>query len=283
LEVVAGLYRINIMEILNTLEQSFYTALPAQWGSNFKTLLETHKHPLTRDFPLLNPFHVLLILLAYVISVPIGKAVMKNKKKFELKTFSMLHNTFLIILSSYMCIEVIRNALALNFSVFGNGVGTTEKELPLARILWIFYVSKIVEFIDTWIMILKKNDRQISFLHVYHHATIFPIWFLVLAFAPGGDSYFSAAQNSFIHVLMYTYYLCASFGIQVPYKRYLTQAQMLQFFLNFVQAIYDIVMPSQYPKFLAYILFFYMITLLALFANFYVKNMGARRTEKKTN
>ena len=32
------------------------------------------------------------------------------------------------------------------------------------------------EFVDTLIMILKKNTRQISFLHVYHHAsTFFPV------------------------------------------------------------------------------------------------------------
>ena len=34
------------------------------------------------------------------------------------------------------------------------------------------------EFVDTLIMILKKNERQISFLHVYHHATtFFPCWY----------------------------------------------------------------------------------------------------------
>lgn len=35
------------------------------------------------------------------------------------------------------------------------------------------------EFTDTLIMILKKNERQISFLHVYHHATtFFPCWYV---------------------------------------------------------------------------------------------------------
>lgn len=29
------------------------------------------------------------------------------------------------------------------------------------------------EFTDTFIMVLKRNDRQITFLHLYHHATIF--------------------------------------------------------------------------------------------------------------
>ena len=47
----------------------------------------------------------------------------------------------------------------------------------LARVLWIHYLSKVYEFADTAIMVLKKNERQISFLHVYHHAsTFFPCW-----------------------------------------------------------------------------------------------------------
>ena len=36
-------------------------------------------------------------------------------------------------------------------------------------------------------MVLKKNDRQISFLHIYHHTTIFAIWWLVTYMAPGGE------------------------------------------------------------------------------------------------
>ena len=73
-------------------------------------------------------------------------------------------------------------------------------------------------------------------LHVYHHATISFIWWMITYTAPGGDAYFSAALNSFVvrtasgtpcsrlahhrlltcllprpwqHVLMYTYYLMA--------------------------------------------------------------------------
>jgi len=267
------------MEYVDTLEKTVLGALPPPVLSVYDEF-RSMRHPLTKDFPLMNPFHCLLILLAYVISVPIGKAIMKNRQRMELKTFSMFHNTFLILLSGYMCFECVRQPLLLGYSLFGNGVGTTEKDVPLANVLWLFYVSKIVEFIDTWIMILKKNDRQISFLHVYHHATIFPIWNIVVSLAPGGDSYFSAAQNSFIHVLMYSYYLAASFGIPVPWKKYLTQAQMLQFFLNFCQACYVITLPTQYPKILAWILFFYMITLLALFANFYFKNLANRRPQQ---
>ena len=50
---------------------------------------------------------------------------------------------------------------------------------------------------------------QVSFLHVYHHASISLIWWMITYSAPGGDAYFSAALNSFVHVLMYCYYFTA--------------------------------------------------------------------------
>lgn len=40
--------------------------------------------------------------------------------------------------------------------------------------------------------------EQVSVLHVYHHATISFIWWMITYTAPGGDAYFSAALNSFV-------------------------------------------------------------------------------------
>lgn len=36
-----------------------------------------------------------------------------------------------------------------------------------------FYISKIFDFADTVFIILGKKWNQLSFLHVYHHVTIF--------------------------------------------------------------------------------------------------------------
>jgi hypothetical protein len=151
----------------------------------------------------------------------------------------------------------------------------------LSKIIWIFYVSKIVEFADTWIMVLKKNNHQISFLHMYHHATIFPIWWWICFSFPGGDSYFSCAQNSFIHVIMYSYYLVRSFGINVPagIKFMVTKGQMTQFLLNLFQALYVMVFDTAYPKGPAYLLLVYMASLLLLFNNFRVKGEAAARQQ----
>lgn len=55
--------------------------------------------------------------------------------------------------------------------------------------------------------ILKKNFRQVSFLHVYHHAImVISIWIGIRYFA-GGESLWMPTINCMVHVFMYTYYL----------------------------------------------------------------------------
>ncbi len=38
--------------------------------------------------------------------------------------------------------------------------------------LFVYWISKFVELLDTVYMILRHKSRQISFLHVWHHSTI---------------------------------------------------------------------------------------------------------------
>jgi hypothetical protein len=44
---------------------------------------------------------------------------------------------------------------------------------PIGPLLWMFYISKVFDFMDTIFIILGKKWNQLSFLHVYHHVTIF--------------------------------------------------------------------------------------------------------------
>ncbi|CAG8730157.1 18319_t:CDS:2, partial [Acaulospora morrowiae] len=117
----------------------------------------------------------------------------------------------------------------------------SEKGFQMAKYTWIFYFSKIFEFMDTFIMVLKKNNHQITFLHIYHHCSVFIIWWWVIYVAPTGETYFSAALNSVVHVIMYGYYLSTTLSFPIRFiKRYITLMQMTQFVLNMVQATYDI-------------------------------------------
>lgn len=44
----------------------------------------------------------------------------------------------------------------------------------MARAVWLYYMCKITELLDTVFFVLRKKQNQISFLHVYHH-TLMPI------------------------------------------------------------------------------------------------------------
>jgi len=130
----------------------------------------TQGNPRVRDWPLMNPYHCLALILAYLAAIYTLVRIMKKQKEpMKLKWVATVHNIHLTLLSLYMCIECIRQAVTNNYSLWGNGVDDSPKGYGMARILWIFYVSKVVEFGDTIIMALKKNFHQITFLHVYHH------------------------------------------------------------------------------------------------------------------
>ena len=60
-------------------------------------------------------------------------------------------------------------------------------EVRVAGALWWFYFSKLLEFMDTFFFILRKKNGQISFLHVYHHATMFPLWWIGVKWVAGGQ------------------------------------------------------------------------------------------------
>ena len=238
-----------------------------------------------RDWPLMNPYHMAAVVVAYLVLIPALAFVMKQRAKpVNVRWFATLHNVNLTLLSLYMLVEVVRQAVMHRYSLFGNGVDHSAAGYGMARILWVFFVSKTLEFLDTVIMCLKQNYRQISFLHVYHHASIFVIWWVIVYFAPGGEAYFSAALNSAVHVVMYGYYLWSSYAPKLAegqrphalhparYKKYITTMQLTQFVCMFGQACYDLLVPNAYPRFCVWILFFYMMTMIALFANFFMQS-----------
>ncbi|KAJ3020207.1 hypothetical protein HKX48_001152 [Thoreauomyces humboldtii] len=264
-----------------------------QVSSYAQTWLSTSRSVHAQRLPLMDPFHVLIIIALYLVAVFGGKVLMKETEKFNAKGLMLYHNAFLLTLSGYMCVATLMEAYKQGYSVAGNYEDETKTGWPMAKLMWLFYVSKTVEFMDTIIMVLKKNDRQISFLHMYHHCSIFAVWWFVTFKAPTGESYFSAALNSFIHVVMYGYYFCMAVGIrQVSFvKLYITRLQLTQFCCMMGQSIYllwnhrygtskpEDTYPagrSPYPVDIAVLLFFYMWTMLGLFANFFVKE--ARRT-----
>lgn len=63
-------------------------------------------------------------------------------------------------------------------------------------------------------------------------------WFFVCRMPCCADTYFGAAANSAVHVLMYTYYLLKSFGQPCPWKQHITNIQMAQFIICALHSAY---------------------------------------------
>lgn len=252
---------------------------------NAATGVELASAPPTRGWPAVDsPMPMIVALAVYLSAVCFGSlwirvAALRPKKSREplpLRALVVVHNMFCLLLSVYMCSGIALQSIRLKYSVWGNAYKDNEKEM--AYFIYLFYISKLFELMDTIIMVLKRNVHQITVLHVYHHVSIAIIWWIIAHHAPGGDAYFSAAMNSAVHVIMYFYYLLSSIlrgreKLRQKYLfwgKYLTQIQMLQFGLNMVQAYYCIKTHAPYPRFLCKTLFYYMISLLLLFSNFYV-------------
>ena len=86
--------------------------------------------------------------------------------------------------------------------------------------------------------------------------------------------YYTVIVNSFIHLVMYYYYLKSSFGASPSWGKYLTQLQMLQFVTMNFQAIYLLYNNCDYPRKVTMAYLFYILSLLGLFMQFYLRKHG---------
>jgi hypothetical protein len=140
---------------------------------------------------------------------------------------------------------------------------------------YLFYFSKFVEMLDTVFFLWRGKVDQITFLHVFHHAAMPPSIWWGMKYAPGGIVYMFVVANSFIHVIMYTYYGLAAAGLYryLWWKNYLTLAQMLQFVVLIVHQgqIFVRSTPCDYPKIFPAAIIFYATVFLILFSNFYIQ------------
>ena len=148
-------------------------------------------------------------------------------------------------------------------------------ELVVASLCWWYYFCKFTEFLDTIFFVLRKKFDQITNLHVIHHS-IMPIavWWGV-KFTPGGHATFFGILNTFVHIVMYTYYLLAAMGPKYQkylwWKKHLTTVQMIQFVTVFIHTSQLFFIECNFPKVIAYIMCFNSIMFLSLFSNFYIQ------------
>ena len=103
----------------------------------------------------------------------------------------------------------------------------------MARGVYMYFLCKIIELLDTVFFVLRKKQRQISFLHLYHHAMMPICAWIGVRFVPGGHGTLLGVINAFIHIIMYAYYMLSAFGPHMQkylwWKKHLTSLQLVQF------------------------------------------------------
>lgn len=181
---------------------------------------------------IVNLLAIVGVYLATVLYV--GPKLMQNRKPLEIKNLIRAYNAAMILVNVYL----IRRAMSLvdNGRSFFNckGVELDQSRVDeIALLTELFLLSRLADFLDTLWFVLRKKQSHISFLHVFHHSYVPTVIYVATRWIPVVPNAMSFPFiNSAIHVVMYSYYLLATFPQMRPHlwwKRYLTALQMLQF------------------------------------------------------
>ena len=235
------------------------------------------------SYPLADGYSAFSIAFGYLAFVLVFSTVMKayGKKIGGLYGFKFAYNMIQVMLCSYMCIEAGVQAYKAGYTLRPCEPFNYENP-PIGFILYVFYISKILDFMDTFFIIAGQSWAQLSFLHVYHHFTIFLFYWLNLNVGFDGDVYLTIVLNGLIHTVMYTYYFVSLHTKEkIFWKPALTMSQMVQFVVMNVQAV-DLIYNDckSFPTNITWAYGYYIITLLILFAQFFIRDNFGKKKDK---
>lgn len=241
--------------------------------------------PRTQNWPLMSsPFPTLALCLGYVYLVKVlGPRLMENRKPFQLRHTLILYNFLQVIFSAWLFYECLMGGWWGSYSFRCQPVdhGTTGQAMRMVHACWWYYFSKFTEFFDTFFFVMRKKTSQVSTLHVIHHGCMpMSVWFGV-KFTPGGHSTFFGLLNTFVHIVMYTYYLFTALGPQFQkylwWKKYLTSLQMVQFVAIMVHAFQLLFIDCNYPKAFVWWIGMHAVMFFFLFNEFYQSTYKANK------
>mmetsp|Transcript_13433 Transcript_13433/g.20973 ORF Transcript_13433/g.20973 Transcript_13433/m.20973 type:complete len:393 (-) Transcript_13433:449-1627(-) len=184
-----------------------------------------------------------------------------------------LYNASNVIISSYIAIEVLQYKLRHKSAFMCNALNTDPDGQRLAWVFYLFFLQKLWEFMDTWFFLLRKSFRQVTFLHLFHHASINVVVGSILPFEFNGDMYLPILLNSAVHVLVYAHYLLTAFGLRSWWAPYLTALQLGQFSAILTQSLlaYFEGPACGAPDFVKILLIVYMGSMWVMFWVFFLQ------------
>ncbi|PWA33546.1 hypothetical protein CCH79_00007447, partial [Gambusia affinis] len=245
-----------------------------------------------------NPLPTLAISSSYLLFLWLGPKYMKNREPFQLRKTLIVYNFSMVFLNFFIFKELFMAARAAQYSYICQPVDYSDDPNEV-RCFYLHLpdsprvavgdrwqeLSGGIEYLDTVFFILRKKFNQVTFLHVYHHCTMFTLWWIGIKWVAGGQSFFGAHMNALIHVLMYLYYGLASCGPKIQkylwWKKYLTIIQMVQFHVTIGHTALSLYVNCDFPHWMHYSLICYAITFIVLFGNFYYQTYRRQQPARR--
>ncbi|KAG7302751.1 hypothetical protein JYU34_012713 [Plutella xylostella] len=191
----------------------------------------------------------------------IGPNVMKHRMPLELSSVLPVYNAVQVGLSAYLAYRILTH-------------------------IWFYFIAKVTELLDTVFIILRKKEKQVSFLHIYHHSLMMLGSWAFLKYAPSENVIFSGFLNCVVHVVMYSYYGLAALGPRVaPYlwwKKYITTFQIIQFVtlaVHFPASLLLTACPP--PRAVGVFITMNLLFFMYLFGDFYRKCYSGKRRKSE--
>ncbi|XP_063695508.1 very long chain fatty acid elongase AAEL008004-like [Culicoides brevitarsis] len=240
-----------------------------------------YKDPRVEEYPLLgSPLPVAAIIVGYLYFVKsLGPKLMTNRKPFELNNVMMIYNFVQVIANTYLgCLAYYHAFHRVHYNLACQPVKYDDSEEAQLEILYTYwyFLLKLSDLLDTIFFVLRKKDKNISFLHVYHHAGMVFGSYICGKFLPGGHAALLGIINCFVHVIMYFYYFLTSFKPELKksiwWKKHITQIQLIQFAILIFHFSRPILNPDcEYPKFWLICGAIQNLFMFILFGDFYIK------------
>lgn len=240
--------------------------------------------------PMMREYYVIQLTLFYMISQPILKWVFKDGRFYtEYKgTWKKIMAAYNFVMSGYSLVTFILSLSVVAF--YGVWSYSWDTDAPqdtcyaplmtdklFLNLVWWFYISKYIEYADTWFLIIAQ--KPVSTLQYFHHVGAAIDMFVLWKFQNEGVWIF-IIFNSLIHTLMYFYFGCTALGIKTPLKVVMTTLQLLQLSVGNTMALRYYWVPC-YNKnpYLVFGLTFtaiYVYSLVVLFAQFFYTSYVAK-------
>lgn len=258
----------------------------------FNEFWEKEGDPRVKQFPLLKegPQEMLYIMISYLFFVKyLGPYLMSNRKPFELRNLMLVYNVIMVFVNAYFFIEgfiCLEFGGALRRTEFPDKNDYSLHALRCVNSGFHYYLSKYVDLLDTIFFVLRKKDSQVTFLHLYHHTSVPTLGWIAMKVGPTCPGLILfAVLNSFIHVIMYSYYALAAFGSKMYrylwWKKYITQLQLSQFAILLLYGLIAGKYFTGYKPIWFWLAFSQPPIFLYLFYNFYSESY--KKSEKKVN